>query len=647
MLNRNQKPLYRSGAPLLIIALLAIALLAAQGPERTQVAAATSAAAMAAAHPFSPGKAEIQTGATARTVTMAQLPAIDLARAVGVTRTFAGPGVLTGRSAATWAQLNAADRSKRAPRPDESMGGGFAPASSSSMQTQTPYGGPGFKGLDDSCNAAVLGVELPAEGLAVASSSSNITEVVNDCIAVYSPTGVLQPGFPKSLQTFFGVPAPVPAGCASDTNNQPWLDSSRAFYDFNDNRFWVAALQTEGTGQVSPTCTEVSKVWFAVSASSDPLGAWHVYHINTLGVVYPITDPTAAANFLQFAFGPDGVYWSVNMFDQTGAKFEVAAYYGTGKARFEAGLTGKYFYLQGPAAAGIPIDTLEPVMNETPAYGPRGELFVNTFNINGDVLGSNCITQVCSWAVVTLMSNAGPWGDDPNCPGSGCAHTEPIVSGTYLANIRNYFLPGGATQPPNCRACVATGDTRISATPIYAHGEVYAAISTGLFNPHDDSFDNAILWTQFHVTTSEQDPSCTFAGDICPKITAASQEMGWYFYFNGGDISAYYPALMTDGEGNLCMVYAQSSSTVYRSAYYTCRRDSFQSGLFRDPGRPLQAGTVSLSSSIWGSYFAASYDGQGPGLDHPIFCGQYAGVFAGKNDWGTWCARVSFQLKYG
>jgi len=54
-----------------------------------------------------------------------------------------------------------------------------------------------------------------------------------------------------------------------------------------------------------------------------------------------------------------------------------------------------------------------------------------------------------------------------------------------------------------------------------------------------------------------------------------------------------------------------------------------------------------LSRPVWGPYFAASYDGQGPGLDHPIFCGQYAGVFAGNNDWGTWCARVNFQLKYG
>jgi hypothetical protein len=578
---------------------------------------------------------------------MASVPAVDLNKAAGVTKTFDGPGVLTGRSAAKWAQLRTANRSKDAPHPDGSMGGGFTPAQSSTAHTETPYGGPGFKGLDDSCNAAALGVRIPTFGLAVASSSSLITEVVNDCIAVYSPTGVLQPGFPKSLQNFFGVPAPAgPAGCAADFNNHPWLDSPRAFYDFNANRFWVADLQTEGALNVSRTCTEVSRIWLAVSATSDPLGAWHVYNIGMLGVLFPTPDPTAAANFLQFAFGPDGVYWSVNMFDQTGATFEADAYYGTGKARFEAGLLIHLTFFQGSSVGGLLLDTLQPAMNEAPAYGPRGEFFVSTFNINGDLFGRNCITQVCQWAVVTMMSNAGPWGDDANCPGSGCAHTEPITSGTILMNIRNYFAPGAASQPA-CKSCVSIGDTRISATPIYAHGQIYAAISTGLINTHDASFDNSILWTEIHPTTSEQDPQCTFKGDICPDITAASQEMGWYFYFNGGDTSAYYPALMSDEEGNLCMVYGQSSSTEFRSAYYTCRRDSFQSGLFRDPGRLLQGGTVNVSSSLWGPYFAASYDGQGPGLDHPTFCGQYTGFFAGNNDWGTWCARVNFQLKYG
>src|SRR5262249_54150691 len=144
---------------------------------------------------------------------------------------------------------------------------------------------------------------------------------------------------------------------------------------------------------------------------------------------------------------------------------------------------------------------------------------------------------------------------------------------------------------------------------------------------------------------------CTLAGDICPQASAASQEQGYYYFFNS-DGAAAFPALMTDGEGNLFMVHGYSSSTVGRSTIYTARRATFKNSLFRDGGRFLQVGVTAASGRFgrWGDYFAASYDGPSSGADHPWFCGQYAADLSTRGlgtDWGTWCTKVNFTLTYG
>src|SRR5262249_19317280 len=158
-----------------------------------------------------------------------------------------------------------------------------------------------------------------------------------------------------------------------------------------------------------------------------PRGAWHIYSINMLGG----NNSTDGADYTQFAFGPDGFYFSGNMFDQAGVAYQGAKYCGSGKAQAEAGAGINIFCLFGPSANGVILDTLQPVMNEVPGYGPRGEIFVNTFNINGDPFGDDCFFFFCHWAVVWVMSNVGPWASNPG------THSGPIVTGTYLTNIRD------------------------------------------------------------------------------------------------------------------------------------------------------------------------------------------------------------------
>src|ERR1700724_2546507 len=65
----------------------------------------------------------------------------------------------------------------------------------------SPSASAAFQGIDESCSFVT-----PSD-MAVAVGPTYELQVVNDCMAVFNRSGVLQAGFPKSLNTFFGLPA--------------------------------------------------------------------------------------------------------------------------------------------------------------------------------------------------------------------------------------------------------------------------------------------------------------------------------------------------------------------------------------------------------------------------------------------------------
>src|SRR5262249_17491516 len=146
----------------------------------------------------------------------------------------------------------------------------------------------------------------------------------------------LRSGFPKGLQSFFGVPAPTPAGCDAAHGNQPFLSDPRAFYDPVKKRYWVAALQVEDAAGLSPRCDFVSRYWVAASASSDPAGVWHVYSIDTGGLV---GGPKSVADYTQMGFNQEAVFIGGNQFNQSGTGFFGAWTLAIPKARAERGGT--------------------------------------------------------------------------------------------------------------------------------------------------------------------------------------------------------------------------------------------------------------------------------------------------------------------
>jgi hypothetical protein len=486
-----------------------------------------------------------------------------------------------------------------------------APANATSAGPYTPSATKHFQGIADSTSVCPYfgGCQPPDQALAA--SSTWVFQGVNTSFAVYSVTGTLQTGWPKNSQSFFGVPNP-----GSCDPKGPFMSDPRAFYDPNDGRFWVAMLQVEGIAGLN-SCPELTLYWIAVSQTSDPRGLWNIYNFDMRAG----TGTTNYADFVQFGFDQQAIYFSANMFNKANTAYQYAEIFAAKKSSMEKGLSVSFFgFLQLSVSSSrtVLVDTVEPVETEAHKYGgPNGGLFINAFNggevhqFNGDPFGDDCISTSCHGLAIWTL-------------------TKPGTSSTTLSfafvDTASYILPPSADEP-GCSRCVDTFDTRISGTPPYHNGLISFALETSVNNGTQNV--PGIFWGQ---VAPEINDNGTLAG-------AALFQRGYYFY--GGDSTASYGALMPDADGDLFMVFDFMNSTTNPEIAFTARRVAFSFGLFHDGGLILRAGDASTTDSRWGDYSATSYDGSK--TDNVWFSGEYAPASGPINgDWSTFIGQDKF-----
>ncbi|HET8854119.1 MAG TPA: hypothetical protein VFN02_16500, partial [Ktedonobacteraceae bacterium] len=436
----------------------------------------------------------------------------------------------------TKARLAAAAKASKVSRANAPIANATLSGGTSSTSVNTPFQTKNFAGLSNTCNPGLNNnfVFQPSD-LAVAASSSWVVEAVNNCIAVYTTSGTLQTGWPKSPDTFFGVPNL--GACQALGSGFPFMSDPRAAYDPNTGKFYLQWLEAEGVFGID-SCAPHSFVWQAVSNSSDPRSSWTVHGYN---VSDNFNGTATAGDYDTLGFDSQGLYFAVNEFDAaTGTSFLGSDYCGVPKANLGILACG-----HNPTVTGsrtISVDTMQPVMTETRSYGPRAEYIVNTYNIEGDPFSSDCFSSSCTGLVVWAFTNLANWA---------AGGSSPHVSGTVLGNTKTYIGPPAANDPA-CSSCVETLDTRISGTPVYSAGEIWAAWATGIVN-FQSTLVAGVLWTQSRAELTDNNSGiCPGANDICPDVSTSYQLMGYYF-FEPNDQSAYFPALMTDSESNLFM----------------------------------------------------------------------------------------------
>ncbi len=496
---------------------------------------------------------------------------------------------LTGTSPAVYAQRKAAAAHNKSASISSS---GY---SSPKAGAYTPSAKTRFQGMADSASICPYFGGCQPPDMALATSSSWVFEGVNTSFAVYSTSGTLQSGWPKNAQNFFGVPNP-----GSCDPHGPFLSDPRAFYDPGGKRFWAAELQVEGAFGIN-SCPFLTRYWIAVSQTSDPSGLWYVYAFDmSLGT-------TNAADYTQFGFDGQAIYFSGNMFNQAGSAYAYSEVFGASKSTMQAGGGVTAFGFFDLTVGGVPVDTVQPMESQTYSYGgARAGLFINSFNI--DFGGGEC-SSGCSGLTVWAMANPGK--------------STTSLSGLVISSP-SYFLPPNADEP-GCSQCIETLDTRISGTPVYHNGFISFALETAVNN--GSQIVPGIFWGQVYPTLND-------GGGL---VGAFVFQSGYYAY--AGDGTASFGALMPDDDGNLFMVFEFMNGSINPEVAYTARRATQSLGLFHDGGIVLRGGDAPTFNFRWGDFEATSYDGVSK--NDVWFSGEYSNA---SGDWSTFIGKDKFAL---
>ena len=517
-------------------------------------------------------------------------------------------------------------------RTNRTVSGGVT-SSSSASDTQSGAGTPSpsasFIGQQSSpatCSYFANGCNPP--DMALGASSQFVLQGVNTQWEVLDTAGNVQPGWPASAATFFGVPnATNAAGALCDTahNSQPFLSDPRALYDPIDGRFWAAMLQAENSLGIAPDCAFKSVYYVAVSQTSDPNGNWNVYEFDmSLGRNF-------GADYTQLGINGQAVYFSANMFSNTDNGF-YAELFEANKAKMEAGkgsFTADGFFnlrANGPgitAATGpFLADTVNPAINLDGSAG-NTETFVNTLDGPDPVTGHFCgftglgFSDSCSGIAVWKMT-------DPIAHDRGGA--APTLTATYEAT--QPFLVSPPANQPSCNRCVDALDLRFTGTPVVRNGILYGTWDTAI---GDGSHAlPGIEWAQVNLS------------DLGSGNAAQTD----YYNFSG-TAAATFGTVMPDAQGNVVMLYEHMSHTVFPETRYVVKGAGESN--FSGAGVLLRAGDQSYRPTLcggaipvcrWGDFEAASADLAG----HIWFAGEYANVLTTANrgrNWGTWIGAIS------
>ena len=453
--------------------------------------------------------------------------------------------------------------------------------SGNSAKKQTPTVSTGFQGQSEN------GSQPPDHALAA--SPQWVLQGVNSFFAVYDTSGNLQSGWPKAMPDFFGIPSP---GSCSPT---PFTSDPRAFYDASDQHFWAADLEVEG---VNNSCSLTSRYWIAVSQTNDPTGSWNIYS-------FDMSQGTNNwADFTQFGFDQQAIYFSGNMYD-LGGSFQYAKVFGASKSAMESGSSVTAYGFYNLMADNVAVDTVQPV-EALNGKSPSG-LFANSFDINS---GGGACANGCSGIVVWTITN-------PGTPGN-------TMTG-LIVPTSNYMLAPRADQP-GCTQCVPQNNpplTNFTGTPIFQNN----LISFGLVTD---------------VNNGTQDVPGAFWGQISPSfnsngsISSATIFQSGYFNYSG-DGAITYPAMMPDASGNLFMVFEFMNSSFNPGVAYVARRGNDPSGRFPDGGIFLKQGNDPTIDTRWGDYEAASFDGSG--TNNVWLAGEYS---ATGGTWSTYIGKDHF-----
>ena len=156
-------------------------------------------------------------------------------------------------------------------------------------------------------NGNQFSTEPPDQGLAV--GNGFVLEAINSALNVYDTNGVQLLVRPLALSEFFGLP---PGINRTTGFNGVFPGDVSCLFDPETQRWFVVAWAQLNTATGVPI--QQSRLYLAVSETSDPTGDYFVYTLNTTRAHDPDRGGPRVPDFPHFAVDHYGLYISINEF---------------------------------------------------------------------------------------------------------------------------------------------------------------------------------------------------------------------------------------------------------------------------------------------------------------------------------------------
>ena len=458
-----------------------------------------------------------------------------------------------------------------------------------------------FAGTGDYANTN-FSTEPPDQGLCV--GNGFVVEGVNAALAVYSTSGSLLAG-PTALNQLFGATPAV------TRTNPPsfgdFIGDVKCYYDPEVQRFFVTSFSLPLDPVTGEFPEDESHVLLAVSATSNPTGAWNVYDLDTTNATRPHCPCIAD----QPLIGADhfGFYISTNEYSLVpfGEEFNGANLYGFSKAALAAGSGGA---LTGVLISDIPLAesvayTIQPAT--TPAGGTydtrRGgtEYFLSALDFNAEL-----DNRIAVWAL-TGTSTLGS--------------TNAVTLQSAVLDSQSYGQPPDAEQRPGPTPLLELERLGLEGVKSVEHLELLAGNDDRM---QEVKYAAGTLWSNLNTVVK------TPQGNVQVGIAWFAVGPTWSNDVLGGSVvnqgyvsatkaNALYGAIAANNDGDASLGFSLSGKGYYPSAAYVdlgpggATSAIHVSGAGQGPedgftGYVIEGGN---GTARWGDYAAATADENG------------------------------------
>jgi S-layer homology domain len=371
---------------------------------------------------------------------------------------------------------------------------------------------------------------------------NNYVQTVNAAFQIWDKSGnsLYGPAHINTLFSGFGGP------CQTQNSGDPIT-----LYDQAADRWFIAQF-TSGTpyGQC-----------IAISATSDPTGAYHRYFFQQSTSVF--------YDYPHYGVWPDGYYFTANTF--TGNSFTAPAFGVFERAKMLVGDTTATYQEFNPGTYfgnDLPADM--DGANPPPAGSPG-------------IFGSSAGT----------FSSFRIWHLHVDYP----TPANSVLSGPYTVAVAPFDpdMCGGSRNciaQPGTSAKVDAMDDRIMHRLVYRNMGSYEALLSTVRVDATGTDQAGVRWYEFHAPLSTA-PTVYQQGTYAPDTD-----------------NRWMPSISMDRDGNIAVGYSVSSSATYPSIRYAGRLVSDPLGQLAQGETTLIAGTGSQTSGSgrWGDYTAMSID---------------------------------------